>query len=173
MTTTPDRTTPSFVLTRDFNAPRERVFAALTQVDHLQHWMCPVGLQPVPGTMDLRPGGSYHYGMRAPDGSVSWGRWIFRDIVAPERLVTVVHFSDAAGGVTRHPMAPTWPLLTLSTTTLTDIGGGRTHMHLDWRALNATEAEEQVFNGAHAGMAQGWGGTMAVLDQYLGLIQQP
>ena len=59
--------------------------------------------------MDLRPGGTYHYGMRTPDGKEMWGRFVYREIIPPERIVFVNSFSDPEGGITRHPMAPTWP----------------------------------------------------------------
>jgi uncharacterized protein YndB with AHSA1/START domain len=36
----------------------------------------------------------FHYGMQAPDGSEMWGKWVFREIVKPERLVFVSSFSD-------------------------------------------------------------------------------
>lgn len=81
-----------------------------------------------------------------------------------------MQFSDAEGRATRHPMAPQWPLYTLSTTTLTPDGDG-TLMKLEWRALNASEMEEAIFNASHASMAMGWGGTMDALDQYLAQIQ--
>lgn len=159
-----------FIITRVFDAPRDLVWQALTDLEHLSHWMSPAGTERVPGSMDLRVGGVYHYGMKAPNGQSMWGKWIFRDIVAPERLVVVVNFSDADRGVTRHPMSATWPLATLSTTTLTDAGAG-TRMTLHWQALDATGEETATFDGAHAGMTQGWGGTMDQLAAYLAGLQ--
>jgi uncharacterized protein YndB with AHSA1/START domain len=38
--------------------------------------------------VDLRPGGVFHYGLQAPGGTTMWGRWVFREIAAPERLVS-------------------------------------------------------------------------------------
>jgi uncharacterized protein YndB with AHSA1/START domain len=166
-----DRTGAPFVISRTFDAPRELVFAAFTQRKHLERWMGPQGVTMVNCTVDLRPGGAFHYGMQMPNGQVMWGQWIFREIAAPERLVVVVHFSDEHGGVTRHPMATTWPLHTLSTTTLTEAADGKTLMTLHWQALNADAVESQTFDGAHAGMAQGWGGTMNELDKYLAGLQ--
>ena len=55
-----------------------------------------------------------HYGMRTPDGNEMWGKWIYREIVKPERLVVVASFSDAQRGITRHPLSPEWPLETPS-----------------------------------------------------------
>ena len=172
MSTSPtDHLSAPFVLTRSFDAPRELVFAAFTTLEHLQAWMSPQGFQSVGGTLDLRPGGTYHYGMRVAGGPTMWGKWAFREIVAPERLVTVVQFSDQAGGLTRHPMALTWPLLTLSTTTFTE-QGGKTLLTLKWQALNASRDEEKTFDTSHAGMQMGWGGTMDQLAAHLVKMQK-
>ena len=158
-----------FVLTRHFKAPRERVWDAWTRVEHLEKWMSPAGCTTISAQLDLRAGGRYHYGLRTPDGKEMWGVWLFREITAPERLVTVNSFSDAAGGLTRHPLAPDWPQHTLSTLTFMQhagIGGGTT-LELRWEPYEATAAEIAMFNGAHAGMEQGWAGTMAQLEAFL------
>ncbi|MCQ3936686.1 MAG: hypothetical protein DPW18_06525, partial [Chloroflexi bacterium] len=54
-----------------------------------------------------------------------------------EKIVCVVSFSDRDGGMTRHPMSPTWPREMLSTATFTDAGDGRTELTVRWRPLNA------------------------------------
>ena len=68
-------------------------------------------------------------------------------------------------------MSATWPLSTLSTTTLADEGRG-TCMTVHWRALDANDEEYATFDGAHAGMTQGWSGTMDQLAAYLARLQQ-
>src|SRR2546426_146985 len=98
----PDAVCREFVITRVFDAPRELVWKAYTEAAHLQHWWGPKGFKMRSCKVDLRPGGVFHYGMEAPDGSVMWGKWVFREIVAPERLTIVVSFSNEEGGVTRH-----------------------------------------------------------------------
>src|SRR3954447_8984363 len=117
-------------------------------------------------TLDLRPGGVFHYGMRSPDGRAMWGRWVFRDVVAPERLVFVASFSDEAGGVTRHPFAPDWPLEVLSTLNFTE-HGGRTTLTMRGVPLNATATERQAFEAGHESMQKGWTGTLDQLAGYL------
>jgi len=154
-----------------FDAPRELVFAAFTQSEHLAHWMGPKGFEMTACKVDLRPGGSCHHGLRGPNGATMWGKWTLREIVAPERLVVVVQFSDEAGGVTRHPFAPTWPLATLSTSIFEEVDG-QTLLTLHWQALDATAEEEQMFDASHAGMAQGWGGTMDQLAAYLDAVRK-
>jgi len=83
--------------------------------------------------------------------------------------VTINSFSDAAGGLTRHPLAPGWPSHTLSTLSFLQhagIGGGTT-LELRWEPYEASADEIALFDGAHAGMEQGWGGTMAQLEAFL------
>ena len=85
-----------FVITRRFDAPRTLVFRAFTEPERLRHWWGPTGFSWVSCTMDLRAGGTFHYCMRSPDGQDMWGKWIYREIVPPERIVFVSSFSDAA-----------------------------------------------------------------------------
>ncbi len=155
-----------FVLTRTFDAPRELVFKAWTDPEHLKRWFGPKGFTMPSCSLDLRPGGVFHYCMKSPDGHEMWGKWIFREIVTPEKLVVIVSFSDAKGGVTRHPLSPNWPLETLSKSTFTE-HAGKTTLTLEWSAFNATEAERKTFDEGHSGMQQGWGGTMDQLAAYL------
>lgn len=158
-----------FVITREFNAPRLLVWKAWTEPEHLKRWFGPKGFTMPACTLDLRPGGVFHYCMRSPDGHEMWGKWTFREIVPPEKLVLVASFSDAKGGVTRHPLSANWPLEMLSTTTLAE-HAGRTTLTIEWTALNATDSERQTFDGSHDGMRMGWTGT---LDQLAAYLAQP
>ena len=155
-----------FVITRTVNAPRELVWKAYTEREHLMRWFGPKGFTMPSCTLDLRPGGFFHYCMRTPDGVDMWGKWIFREIVKPEKIVNLVSFSDAQGGVTRHPMSPTWPLETLATTTFTE-HEGKTTIAVRWAAFNATEEEQKTFNDSHEGMRMGWSGTFEQLEAFL------
>ena len=156
-----------FVISRVFNAPRDVVFDAFTNPEEMKKWWGPKGFTVHFSKMDLRPGGTYHYGMKAPDGTPMWGKFVYREIVRPERIVFVNSFSDEAGGVTRHPMALDWPLRMLTTFTFEDLGGGRTKLTTTSSAHEATEAEEAVFTANHDSMTQGWTGTLDQLDGYL------
>jgi uncharacterized protein YndB with AHSA1/START domain len=161
-----------FVMTRVFGAPRELVWDAWTQREHLVHWMGPKGTKIARASLDLRPGGLFHYGMQAADGTLLWGKWLFREIARPERLVVVVSFADEHAGITRHPFAPDWPLETLSTMTFAEhagVGGGTTVV-LEWMPINAAETERRMFAASHASMAQGWSGTMEQFAAYLATL---
>ena len=155
-----------FVITRELNAPCNKVWRAWTEREQLMQWFGPKGFTMPVANLDFRPGGVFHYAMRSADGHDMWGKWIFKEIVAPQKLVLISSFSDAQGGITRHPMAADWPLETLSTTTFEE-QNGKTLLTIRWSPWNATEAEIKKFTESHAGMQQGWGGTFEQLTAYL------
>jgi len=160
--------TAPFVITRALAAPRLRVWQAWTEVEHLQHWWGPKGFVVAHCTVDLRPGGLMHYCLRAPDGPEMWGRFLFREIVEPEKLVWVNSFSDEKGGITRHPMAPGWPREMHTTVTFAEQGKG-TLVTVSWYPINASEDERRIFDEGRASMNQGWGGTFEKLEHFLAL----
>jgi uncharacterized protein YndB with AHSA1/START domain len=167
MTTTQTAAGSDFVISRVFDAPRELVWKCFTDPEHMQHWWGPKGVTVLKSKMDLRPGGTYLYGMKSPDGSVMWGRMVYREIAPPEKLVFINSFSDEQGGLTRHPMAPTWPLEMLSVFTFEEQPDGKTKFTVRWSPHNATEEERKTFDAGHASMTQGWGGTLEKLGVYL------
>jgi uncharacterized protein YndB with AHSA1/START domain len=87
MTTTNADTT--LHLKRSFNAPRERVFEAWTNPDHLRKWHHPdEDYETSIVEVDLREGGAYRIGMRHIEKDilhVACGE--YREISSPERLV--------------------------------------------------------------------------------------
>jgi uncharacterized protein YndB with AHSA1/START domain len=156
-----------FVISRVVDAPRDLVWKAFTEAERLKQWWGPKAFKVIASKIDLRVGGTYHYGLQAPDGAPVWGKFVFREVTPQDRLVFVQSFSDEAGGVTRHPMAPTWPLYMLATFTFEDQPGGKTRFTVHWTPHEATPEEQAVFDGAHASMQQGWGGTLEKLEQYV------
>lgn len=154
------------VITRIFDAPRELLFRAWTEPERLARWWGPKGFMMLSCTFDLRPDGIFHYGMRSPDGREMWGRWQFREIVEPERLVFVTSFADADGNPVRAPFSSEWPLEVLSTLTFAE-QEGRTTLTLHGIPISATETERMAFEAAREGMQTGWSGTLHQLDEYL------
>jgi uncharacterized protein YndB with AHSA1/START domain len=156
----------TFTITRVYDAPRELVWQVWTDPKHLTQWWGPKGLTMTSCKVDLKPGGKFHYGIRTPDGPEMWGKFVYREIVPPERLVLVVSFSDAEGGITRHPMSATWPLEVLNTMTLSE-NNGKTTMKLEGVPINATEEERKTFKEGFSSMQQGFKGTLDQLEEYL------
>jgi uncharacterized protein YndB with AHSA1/START domain len=159
-----------FIISRVFDAPRELVWRVWTQPEHMTKWWGPVGLTMLACKVDLRPGGLCHYGMRTPDGPEMWGKFVYREITPPEKLVFVNSFSDAQGGITRHPLSATWPLEVLNTMTLTE-KDGKTTLTLRGGPINATEEERRTFATSFDSMNKGFGGTFDQLAAYLAKVQ--
>lgn len=161
-----------FTVARTYDVPADVMWKAWTERERMMQWFGPKAFTMPVATMDLRPGGSFHYCLRDTEGNEMWGKFIYREIVAPERIVLVNSFSDESGGLTRHPWSPTWPLEMLSTTTFVE-QDGRTTVTVDWLPLNASEEEVKTFNAAHKDCEAGWNGTFEQLAAYLSTQQQP
>jgi uncharacterized protein YndB with AHSA1/START domain len=156
-----------FVITRVFDAPRDMVWKAFTDPEHMKHWWGPKGSTVLVSKMDLRVGGSYLGSLRDTSGNVMWGKFVYREIAPPQRLVWEHSFSDENGGLTRHPLAPNWPLKLLTTVTFAEPRPGQTEVTLRWSPLDANDEERKTFAAAHDGMRGGWGGSFDQLAAYL------
>jgi len=82
------------VMERQFTAPRTLMFQVFTQPEHLKRWWAPQPYTIPVCTIDLRPGGIWHYCMRSPEGQDQWARSVYREIVPPEKLVYTSTFAD-------------------------------------------------------------------------------
>jgi uncharacterized protein YndB with AHSA1/START domain len=157
-----------FTITRALDAPRPLVWQAWTEPDRLKRWWGPKGFIVRHCTLDLRPGGVFHYGLVTPNGQEMWGKFVYREIVAPERLVFVSSFSDGDGKTMRSPFSESWPLEVLASLTFSE-DRGRTMLALHSVPVNATQAEQDTFAVWHGSMQQGWTGT---LDQLAGHLSE-
>ncbi|MGY4691180.1 SRPBCC family protein [Salibacterium sp. K-3] len=83
-----------FTLERIFDAPRELVFKAFTDPEHVSRWWAPGGFTMPVCKMDLRPGGIWHYCFESLEGERHWSRSIYQEIVKPERIVYTDTFAD-------------------------------------------------------------------------------
>ena len=74
------------VIRRTFPAPRELVFTAWTDRQHVGRWWGPRGFTTTTTAMDVRPGGEWRYVMHGPDGT-DYENWIRYTLVErPARL---------------------------------------------------------------------------------------
>ncbi|MBX7255244.1 MAG: SRPBCC domain-containing protein [Candidatus Hydrogenedentes bacterium] len=158
--------TKVFQHSRVYEAPRELVFKAWTDPDCLSKWWGPKGMQWIGCTMDLRPGGTFLYGLKAPNGFEMWGKFVYREVTVPERLVYVVSFCDKNGAILRHPLSETWPLEVLSTLAFTE-QDGKTITDSTGIPINATKEECETFEGGFDSMRKGFTGTLDQLAEFL------
>jgi uncharacterized protein YndB with AHSA1/START domain len=75
------------VITRVFNAGRERVWKAWTDPEDLKQWSAPTGFTVPVSEGELKPGGHWKAVMVKPDGTRLPLGGVYREIVPPERLV--------------------------------------------------------------------------------------
>jgi uncharacterized protein YndB with AHSA1/START domain len=155
-----------FVISRTFDAPRALVFKAWTEPEALARWWGPQDFANTVLTLDVRPGGTFHYSMQPPEGELMRGVFRYREIAPPERLVFIDSFADAAGNTIRPPFSETFPLEILNTVTFTE-QDGRTTVTVHGIPFNATDTERAAFAALHESMQQGWGGTLEELGVYL------
>jgi uncharacterized protein YndB with AHSA1/START domain len=106
-----DRT---LVIRRVLDAPRDMVFAAWVDQDQATQWWGPKGFTAISYTIDARIGGVWRRVMRSPEGVEHIARGVYREIVAPERLVFTYAWE-------RNPEQTGHE--TLVTLTLADLGG--------------------------------------------------
>jgi uncharacterized protein YndB with AHSA1/START domain len=133
------------LITRTFDAPRSLVFEAWTKPHHMMKWFCPKGFTVPACEMDFRVGGSYRLCMRSSAGRDHWVHGVYREIVAPERIVWT-GILEADGNET------------VSTITFTD-EGGKTRL-----TVHQTFSFE---SDSTRGARQGWTETLARLAEYV------
>ena len=157
-----ETTDHEFTMTRVFAAPRELVWQAWTDCEHLQHWWGPKGWTLPVCKLDFREGGVWHYCMKgpAPDGNEmeSWGKATYQEIVEPERIAYLDAFSDEAGNV-NEALPELMTILTFE-----EVDGG-TRVTDVARFATAAELETVLAMGMEAGLTETWNRLEAYLAQ--------
>jgi uncharacterized protein YndB with AHSA1/START domain len=154
MTSVPE-TDRELVLTRDIDAPPEKLFRAWTQPELLKQWFAPLPFTTPHAELDVRPGGSSVIVMRGPDGTDYPNRGVYLEVVENERLVTTDAFTSAWQPSEK-------PFMTLILT-FEDIGGGRTRYTARVRHWTVEDREMHEKMGFH----EGWG---TCADQLAALV---
>ncbi|MFZ3358219.1 MAG: SRPBCC family protein [Xanthobacteraceae bacterium] len=140
----------SIIGVREFDAPRDLVFAAFTDPRHLSQWWGPNGFTTSTLSFDMRPGGVWRFVMHGPDGRDYQNRVTYEEIVPPQRLV-YRHGDDVE------------PVQFRQTIVFEDLGG---RTRITWRGDFPTAAErDRVISeyGADKGLAE----TLARLAEYV------
>ena len=92
------------LLTREFDAPRELVFKAMTDPALISRWWGPRKYRTVVDTMDVRPGGQWRMRNIAADGGEHAFRGEFREVVPPERIVWTFEYEPLPGHISVETM---------------------------------------------------------------------
>lgn len=160
-----------FVLKREFLAPRALLWKVRTQADHLQHWLIPTGFHSIHSEMHFREAGRYFYCIQAPNDMQKWGVQQFVEIVPKKRIVYLQSFSNMEGGLSRHPMAPSWPSYMQVTAMYEDSYSGNVTYTISCVPHDSDEVGIATFDGARSAMQTGFEVSFAKLDAYLHELQ--
>jgi len=139
----------TLVITRVFEAPRELVFRAWTEPEHVLRWLGPKEFTALEFEMDRRVGGAWYSRMRSPEGTVHSNRGIVREIVPSERIAFTFGWDDPDGSPGREM---------LITITFAEHDGG-TEMTFAQSVFDSVEDRD--------GHREGWSESFDKLAEYL------
>ena len=128
------------VVTRLIDAPRELVFAAFTEREHIEQWWVPRGA--AIHEMDVKPGGLWRYSQPARNGSLTPFKIKFIELDRPTRLV---YDYGADGANAPDPVR---------TTVTFEEEDGKTKVTLQLLFATAVERKQAVKYGAIVGAMQ-------------------
>ena len=159
---------PTYIIDRDFDAPRDLVWKAWSDPELLARWYGP-GVDTVIHGFDLKPGGTWLNEMKWGDKS-DRSRMDFQEVVTGEKIVWMHASTDADWNVAPNQMMPDWPRLLLTTVTFEE-ADGNTKVRLTQVPVDATDAEIACFANMMAGMDKGWGSGFTLIAEILAEMQ--
>jgi uncharacterized protein YndB with AHSA1/START domain len=131
------------LLTREFDAPRDLVWKAMTDPALMSRWWGPRKYKTVVDTMDVRPGGKWRMRNIAADGGEHAFRGEYREIVPPERLVMTFEYEPLPGHIS------------VETMTLTE-RDGRTLLTVRDQFASKEDLDGMVNNGMESGARESY-----------------
>lgn len=84
-------------ITREFEAPVEKVWRCWTEPELLDQWWAPEPYKTVTVNLDFRNGGRWLYYMLSPEGNKHYGRADYRDITPNKTYSAIDAFCDENG----------------------------------------------------------------------------
>ncbi|GAA1758326.1 SRPBCC family protein [Nocardioides hankookensis] len=136
---------PVIRITREFDAPRERVFRAWTDPELFARWVGPRSIDTAIETWDARTGGAWRYTGRRDSDAFAMGFWgSFHEVRPPERLVQTFSFDGAPDGVS------------LETMLFEELPGGRSRI-VATSVVESVEIRDQIIaSGMESGVVEGY-----------------
>jgi uncharacterized protein YndB with AHSA1/START domain len=132
------------VISRVFDAPRERVWQAWTDPKMMAQWFGPRGFTSSVPELNARIGGQLRIVMHGPDGHGYPMKGAFREVRPPERLVFSNIATDTDGN----------HLLEGETTVTLSERAGKTTLMLKSHAVGKVPIAAQMLAGMEAGWTQ-------------------
>ncbi|HTA84065.1 MAG TPA: SRPBCC family protein [Bacteroidia bacterium] len=158
-------------LTREFNAPMEVVYKAWTDPKQFAKWWGPKDTGLNITRFELVPEGVCIYSMKFPGGNDMWGKFTYKEIVAPERIAFTSAFCDKEGNILPAPFFPVWPLEILNIVEFAE-NNGKTIITMSGGPVNATAEEFEAYEENKPMIQGGFKGTFDQFDEFLAAIQK-
>jgi uncharacterized protein YndB with AHSA1/START domain len=139
-----DPALPTIRISRDFDAPPERVFRAYVEPELASRWLGPKNLSMDISEWDARTGGSWRYAAVREGEQVASFYGSFHEVRPAERLVQTFTWDGAPDGVS------------LETATFEDLGGGRTRV-VTLSVVESLEVRDLIISsGMDTGVVEGY-----------------
>jgi uncharacterized protein YndB with AHSA1/START domain len=154
-----------FKIIRVFNAPQEMVFRAWTDPKYVKQWWGPAQFTSPYCKIDFRVGGRFHFCMQAPNGDQYWNIGTYKEIVVPEKIVSVMQFSDKDGNIlpaSHHFLKSDFPDEMIDVVTFESLEGNKTKLTL---CRNHSEDLANKF-----GEIQGWNQSLDKFAETVGRV---
>ena len=145
-------TDEQILVTREFDAPRQLVWKAMTTPELVRRWWHAKRGEVTVCEIDLRVGGKWRYAMVTPDGSQVAFHGDYVEIVPDERIVAREIYEGLPDGVSAEE---------LNTFTFADAGDGRTKLTLLIQAPSK-DARDAILE---SGMEDGLQDALDLLEQ--------
>jgi uncharacterized protein YndB with AHSA1/START domain len=142
---TKDEKNATLTIERTFDAPRSRVWQAMTDARILDQWWAPKPWKTETTHMEFRVGGYWLYSMNGPDGEQHFGRMNFLEIDPERRYKADDVFADAAGETNQ-----SLPQQTFDTTLVED--GDRTRVVIVVSCRSLEDLEKIIAMGMQEGL---------------------
>jgi uncharacterized protein YndB with AHSA1/START domain len=131
-------------ITRDFDAPIDKVFRAHNDPELVAKWVGPKYLENVECTLEPRHGGTWTLVQRDPDGNEHGFRGVIHGDPTPELSQRTFEWLGMPGHVTFETMR------------MEDLGDGRTRVHASSVFMSVADRDGMASSGMSEGVNEGY-----------------
>ena len=138
-------------VSREFAAPRQKVWDVINDPKLIPEWWGPARFATRVDKMEVHVGGKWRYVHSSPEGEFAFNG-VYKEIEEPARIVQTFEFEPMAGHVNTQTM------------TLTELEGGRTRMDVVVQFENLPDLEGMVGSGMKEGNLESYDRLDKVLE---------
>jgi uncharacterized protein YndB with AHSA1/START domain len=129
-------------ITREFDAPRQKVFKAFTTPELIVQWLGPRDLKMKLDKFEPKSGGSYRYIHIDPAGNEYGFHGVVHEVLAPQRIIQTFEFEGL----------PESGHVTLETARFEELPGNRTRVTMQSIFQSVTDRDGMLQSGMERGV---------------------